>query len=64
LFNAWQTGLACCSLLLTVLEEWLGWFERLVTGPRWAPAFALGLMFFTLELFSVTDSVPFVYFQF
>jgi alginate O-acetyltransferase complex protein AlgI len=64
LFNAWQTGLACCALLLAVLEEWLGWFERLVTGPSWSPVFALALMFLTLSLFSVPDSIPFIYFQF
>jgi hypothetical protein len=56
--------LVACALLLAILEEWLGWFERLVTGPRWAPAIALALMFFILELFSVPDSVPFIYFQF
>ena len=64
LFNIWQTGLACAALLLAILEEWLGWFERLVEGPRWAPVCALALMFITVELFSVSDSMPFVYFQF
>ena len=64
LLNMWQVGLACAALLLAILEEWLGWFERLVEGPRWAPVCALALMFITVELFSVSDSMPFVYFQF
>jgi alginate O-acetyltransferase complex protein AlgI len=64
MLNLWQLVLVASALVLAILEEWIGWFERLVTGPRWAPALALGLMFFTLELFSVPDSVPFVYFQF
>jgi alginate O-acetyltransferase complex protein AlgI len=65
LFNAWQTGLGCCALLLAVLEEWLGWFERLITGPVWAYGAALAVFLAALEMFSVTErSVPFFYFQF
>ena len=65
LFNLWQTGLALCALVLAVLEEWLGWFDRLLTGPLWTYAAALTLMLATLEMFSVTEiSIPFVYFQF
>lgn len=62
--NLWQWILVACTLGLAILEEWLGWFERLVTGPRWTPVLALSLMFFTLELFSVPNAVPFIYFQF
>jgi alginate O-acetyltransferase complex protein AlgI len=65
LFNLWQTGLAVCALMLAVLEEWLGWFDRLLTGPLWTYVAALTLMLATLEMFSVTEiSIPFVYFQF
>ena len=64
LLNAWQAGLAFCTLALAILEESLGWFEWLSTGPRWAPALALASMLVIVELFSVPDSIPFVYFQF
>jgi CO dehydrogenase/acetyl-CoA synthase delta subunit len=65
LFNLWQTGLAVCALVLAVLEEWLGWFDRLLTGPLWIYVAALTLMLATLEMFSVTEiSIPLVYFQF
>ena len=63
--SLWQFGLAACSFSLAVLEEWLGWFEWLVTGPLWAYVSAIALMLVTLEFFSVTEvSIPFVYFQF
>jgi len=65
LLNLWQTGLALCALALAVLEEWLGWFEHLAAGSRWAYIGAVALMLLTLEFFSVTEvSLPFVYFQF
>ena len=36
---------------------------RLVKAPAWVPARALALLFLTVESFSVTASLPFVYFQ-
>jgi D-alanyl-lipoteichoic acid acyltransferase DltB (MBOAT superfamily) len=65
LFNSWQVGLIALSLAAAVLEEKIGWFERLVRGPRWSYAAALTAMLLTLELFAVTEAqIPFVYFQF
>lgn len=53
------------ALVLALLEEHYEIFERAVAAPRWAQAASLIAMFFTMELFGITDvSIPFVYFQF
>lgn len=65
LLNVWQIWLAAITLLLAILEEWLGWFARVATGPLWVYGGVLALLLMALELFSVTEvSVPFIYFQF
>jgi alginate O-acetyltransferase complex protein AlgI len=65
LLNSWQFGLLAISLVVAQAEEKLGWFERIATGPVWAYAAGLTLIFLCLMLFGVTDNyVPFVYFQF
>ena len=64
LLQGWQVALALLALTLAVAEEWVGWFERLVIAPSWVPACALALVFLTVELFSVSTPMPFVYFQF
>ena len=61
----WQLWLALVALLLAVLEESRGWFERLPEAPAWAYASAIAVCLFCLELIGFTGRpVPFVYFQF
>ena len=65
LLTAWHLELMGIALALAVVEEKLGWFERVLKAPMLAYASALALMFFCIEIFGVIDaSIPFVYFQF
>jgi alginate O-acetyltransferase complex protein AlgI len=62
---AWLMALAGLCLLLAILEEKRGWFERLAAGPAWSYACACAVLLLSVELIGVTDvAVPFVYFQF
>lgn len=61
----WQLWFVLAALLLAVLEERYGWFERLPEAPAWVYASAIALCLFCLELIGFTGrAVPFVYFQF
>jgi D-alanyl-lipoteichoic acid acyltransferase DltB (MBOAT superfamily) len=61
----WQLWLLAIALLLAVLEESRGWFERLPDAPAWVYASAIAVCLFCLELIGFTGrAVPFVYFQF
>jgi alginate O-acetyltransferase complex protein AlgI len=65
LWERWQLDLMLGVLVLTILEEKLEWFERLVKAPAWVYGAATALLLLSLELIGVTEvSVPFVYFQF
>ncbi len=65
LFFRWQIWCLLAVLAMALMEERLGWFERLLAAPAWVYAAAMVLMLFSLELIGVTDvSIPFVYFQF
>jgi hypothetical protein len=60
-----SSGSCVAALLLAVLEEARGWFERLPDSPAWVCASAIALCLFCLELIGFTGhAVPFVYFQF
>ena len=52
------------SLGLAVLEERRRFLTRLSLAPAYVQVPAFVCFFFVLELFSVTEKVPFVYFQF
>ena len=61
----WQLWFVLAALLLAVLEERYGWFERLPEAPAWVYASAIAVCLFCLELIGFTGrAVPFVYFQF
>ena len=61
----WQLWFMLAALVLAVLEESRGWFERLPEAPAWAYASAIALFLFCLELIGFSGrAVPFVYFQF
>jgi D-alanyl-lipoteichoic acid acyltransferase DltB (MBOAT superfamily) len=61
----WQLWFVLAALVLAVLEESFGWFERLPDAPAWVYASAIALCLFCLELIGFTGrAVPFVYFQF
>jgi D-alanyl-lipoteichoic acid acyltransferase DltB (MBOAT superfamily) len=65
LLEPWHLGLAGLALVLALLEERPGWFERLAHAPPWAYASALLALFLCLEIFGVTEQdIPFIYFQF
>jgi alginate O-acetyltransferase complex protein AlgI len=60
-FEPWHWGLFGVAFVYAVVEEWRDREEL----PAVAYALLLGLMFFVLEIFAVTDvEIPFVYFQF
>ena len=51
--------------LVKLLEEKLGWFEKLAVGPAWAYGAVCALLLLSVELLGYTEAaVPFVYFQF
>jgi hypothetical protein len=57
--------LSLIAFLLAVLEENYRALERLALSPAWCRVGAYVLIFFCLELFSVTgEKIPFIYFQF
>ena len=61
----WLLWFVLIALLLAVLEESRGWFERLPEAPAWAYAGAIAVCLFCLELIGFSGrAVPFVYFQF
>lgn len=65
LWYRWQLWLILSILVLTVLQEKLDWFERLITAPAWVYATVVAFLLLSVELIGVTDvAVPFVYFQF
>jgi D-alanyl-lipoteichoic acid acyltransferase DltB (MBOAT superfamily) len=61
----WQLWFVLAALVLAVLEESYGWFERLPEAPAWVYASAIAVCLFCLELIGFSGrAVPFVYFQF
>jgi alginate O-acetyltransferase complex protein AlgI len=65
LWYGWQLWLIFSILVLTVLQEKLDWFERLITAPAWVYATVVASLLLSVELIGVSDvAVPFVYFQF
>ena len=65
LIPAWLLALAGITLLLAVMEERWGWFEKLAAGPAWGYGAACAVLLFSVEMISYTGpAVPFVYFQF
>ena len=64
LWYSWHFWLVCVLLLLALVEEKLGWFERVVTAPAWVYATVTVVLLLCVELIGVTESIPFVYFQF
>ena len=61
----WLLCASAIALLLAVLEERFGWFERVVRGPAWAYAATAAVLLFAAEVLALVDTtVPFVYFQF
>lgn len=65
LIPAWLIYLALITLLLAILEERAGWFERVAIGPAWAYGAVCALLLWGVELIGFTGpAVPFVYFQF
>ena len=60
----WLLWAAAGTLLLAVLEERYGWFDRVVRGPAWAYAATVALLLFMAEVLAVDTKVPFIYFQF
>ena len=61
----WQLWFVLAALVLAVLEESRGWFERLSEAPAWVYASAIAVCLFCLELIGFSGrAVPFVYFQF
>jgi len=65
LLTVWHFGLVGWALVVAVLEEWRGWFDRLASGPVWAYGAVLAMLLAALEMFSMTErAVPFFYFQF
>jgi alginate O-acetyltransferase complex protein AlgI len=65
LLGPWYMRLIGLALLLAVLEEKAGWFERVVKAPAWVYASAMAALLFAVELLGVTEvAVPFIYFQF
>jgi D-alanyl-lipoteichoic acid acyltransferase DltB (MBOAT superfamily) len=65
LIPAWMLALAALTVLLPLLEEQKGWFQRIAAGPAWSYGLAGALLLLCVELIGYTDTaVPFVYFQF
>jgi alginate O-acetyltransferase complex protein AlgI len=65
LWHRWQTDVILATLVLAILEERYGWFDRIARGPAWAYGCAMAVLLLGLELIGVTEiAVPFVYFQF
>jgi hypothetical protein len=65
LWHRWQIDLILATVVLAILEEKYGWFERLVSAPAWVYGTAMAVLLLGLELIGVTEiAVPFVYFQF
>ena len=61
----WLLFAGAFSLLMAVLEERYGWFERVTAGPAWVYSITAAFLLFVIELLAVAEStVPFVYFQF
>jgi alginate O-acetyltransferase complex protein AlgI len=61
----WQLWFVLAALVLAILEESRGWFERLPEAPAWVYASAIAVCLFCLELIGFSGrAVPFVYFQF
>ena len=52
------------SFVLAVLEERRGYLRRLALAPAYVQVPAFACVFLVLELFSVTEKIPFIYFQF
>ena len=52
------------SFFLAVLEERRGFLRRLSLAPAYVQVPAFACVFLVLELFSVTEKIPFIYFQF
>lgn len=65
LVTAWTVTLIGVSSLIAMLEEQYRWIERLALAPSWCRVAAYVVLFFCLELLSVTgQKIPFIYFQF
>jgi len=64
LFTTGTVVLFFISLFLAVAQERNQFIDRLALAPARVQIPAYVCVFLTLELFPVTDQVPFVYFQF
>ena len=63
--SPWLIYLALITLVLALLEEKLGWFERIAVGPAWAYGMVCAVLMLAVELLAFNGpAVPFVYFQF
>ncbi len=61
----WEITLAFITLVVALLEEKKGWFEKIAVGPAWAYGAVCALLLMSVELMGFTENVvPFVYFQF
>jgi alginate O-acetyltransferase complex protein AlgI len=65
LIPGWLGVLALLTLVLAILEEKLGWFEKIAVGPAWAYGALCAVLLLSVELIGFGGpAVPFVYFQF
>ncbi len=65
LLERWHIWMIAIALILAILEETKEVFERIAAAPRWVQVAAIVTIFFSLEIFGVTDEkIPFIYFQF
>jgi alginate O-acetyltransferase complex protein AlgI len=65
LMPRWETDLALIALVLAILEEWKGWFEKIAEGPAWAYGAVCAILLLCVEAIGNPGAaVPFVYFQF
>ena len=64
MLDAGILSLAAIAFVLAVFEERNRVIERIGFAPGWIKVPVYALVFLALELFSVTEKIPFVYFQF
>lgn len=64
MLDAGILALAAIAFVLAIFEERHRVIERIGFAPGWIKVPAYALVFLALELFSVTEKIPFVYFQF
>ncbi len=65
LIPAWELYMILITLLLALIEERHGWFNRVVVAPAWVYGSVCAMLLLVIELIGYTEAaVPFVYFQF